>query len=316
MNALSSVPALYCPFPSIVVDQAMLESSSSRLANWLERFPLCSNAQTVARYLASSGPELCALTTPYPMHAEAFQTYVDFIVWFFVLDDTFCDELAPGESNSYLTVLPHLASLFDEPVGSASMDNAFVAALADIRGRLLEFGSRREVARFGATLREFLLCLVWELQVRASGQLPGYLTYRSLRRRTAGTLPCLFLSSLVSGADPDDTELAHPDVAAMTSLAVDHVGLSNDLFSAAKEAAVEETPLQLPLVLMREHDCGLDHAVQKSSQICDDIVQEFLRHRQSVERDASPALLGYFDVLQGWMRGNIDWSLSCGRYNM
>lgn len=287
----------------------------SRQAEWISRYPIFCDESTAARYLRAGAPELACAVTPGAADIERFSLTTDFITWLFALDDVFCDESATGDPQAYLDVLPFLLAVFDETKAPAPAEHAFVAALDDIRRRMLRLASVRQVALFGALLREFMLCLVWELQVRASARLPGYFSYRNMRRRTGGTLPCIVLTAMASGADPDPEELLRPEVAAMTELCSDHVVLANDLFSGAKEAQLETMPLRLPLVLMHERGIEADQAERLSVGICDAVMREFLERQARAEVGASAQLRGYFEVLRGWMRGNIDWSSFCGRYN-
>ncbi|MGW2555067.1 terpene synthase family protein [Streptomyces sp. NPDC001635] len=309
MSAVT-VPELWCPIPFTEPQADHLLLARGQLASWLESFPLGE------RYLQAGGVELAAFTTPGPADVEALVLTAQFHTWLFATDDTYCDEARDGDPGPYLALLPKLLAVLDPPFVPAVSDEPFVAALVNLRDRVIGYASARRVRRFADTMREALLSLAWELPVRA-GMVPlDSGTYRALRRRNGAVLPCIELSGLISAVDPEDLLLDDIGVRKATALAVDHIGIANDLWSYAKEtASPERVPTLLPHVLMTERGVGLTEAVAATGALCDELMSEFEAACHVIEEAHLPGAIGYMNVLRAWVRGNLEWSARCRRYH-
>ena len=315
MTTVFSPSELYCPLSSPVVDENMARKLEAHGRNWLLRhFPRY--IEEKPRYLAMGAPGLACFTTPRPIDVPRLAIAADFYAWLFLLDDLVCDEAHPAAASAYLGMLPDLLAVFEHPPEPGQPANPFVAALTDLRERIRACASWRQEARYAAALREYLLSILWEQALRSRSQQPSLDAYRSLRRRSGAMLPAIILTCIASGADPGDDELALPEVATLTSLCVDYTAFSNDLISHAKEFTQEDMPLGLPWVLMKQESIALESAMKRSVRVCDDIVRRFIEVRRNVQPQASTALQRYIDVLAAWMRGHLDWSVHCGRYQV
>ena len=305
-----AIPDLYCPFPFTPPDPGHLESARTELALWLDRFPIGE------RYLRAGGVELAAYTTPGPADPSLLSLTAQFHTWLFATDDTYCDEARQNAPAAYLTLLPQLLTVLDPPFPPVISTHPFVAALVDLRDRLLHSAAPRQVLRFADGMREALLSLAWELPVRAGAAPLDVDAYRSLRRRNGAVGPCIELSALISGIGPSAEELGDPRVQELTALAIDHIGIANDLWSYTKET-VEPGPVPtlLPHVLMAERGISLPEAVAATARLCDDLITAFETGADRIEPTAQPQVARHLDVLRAWIRGNLEWSAHCRRYH-
>ncbi|MFD9010384.1 hypothetical protein [Streptomyces sp. NPDC059552] len=306
-----AIPDLYCPFPFTAPDPGHLDSARKELALWLERFPLGE------RYLRAGGVELAAYTTPGPADPTLISLTAQFDTWLFATDDTYCDEARHDVPGAYLLLLPQLLAVLDPPFTPASSAHPFVAALIDLRDRLILSADPHRVRRFAQALREALLSLTWELPIRAGAAPLDTAAYRSLRRLNGAVSPCLELSALISGVTPSADDLALPVLEELTALAIDHIGVANDLWSYDKE--VQEPgaiPTLLPHVLMAERAISLPEAVTATASLCDDLIRAFETKAATIEPTAPVQIRRYLDVLRAWVRGNLEWSARCRRYHL
>ncbi|TVZ75848.1 hypothetical protein FB157_1499 [Streptomyces sp. BK340] len=108
-------------------------------------------------------------------------------------------------------------------------------------------------------------------------------------------------------------ELALPVLEELTALAIDHIGVANDLWSYHKE--IQEPgaiPTLLPHVLMVERDISLPEAVTATANLCDDLIRAFENKAGTIEPTApvqvqvQVQVLRYLDVLRAWVRGNLE----------
>ncbi|MFB6537597.1 hypothetical protein ACIQCG_41250 [Streptomyces noursei] len=305
-----STPDLQCPFPFTPPDPGHLDFTRTELTQWLDRFPLGD------RYLRAGGVELAAYTTPGPSDISLLALTAQFHTWLFATDDTYCDEAHHKTPRAYLKLLPQLLEVLTPPFAPATCDHPFVAALTDLRDRLVLSVAPDRARRFASLLREALLSLTWELPIRAGIVPLDTAGYRSLRRLNGAVGPCLELSGLISGVSPRADELALPAVERLTTLAIDHIGIANDLWSYTKETQVSgQVPTLLPHVLMNEHGIDLEAAVTATAQLCNELIAEFEAGCHRVRPSASPQVLRYLDVLRAWIRGNLQWSATCRRYD-
>ncbi|WP_405901878.1 hypothetical protein OG696_00480 [Streptomyces sp. NBC_00656] len=305
-----TVPELFCPFPFTPPNPEHLEFARTELARWLDRFPL------ERRYLHAGGVELAAYTTPGPADPHLIALTAQFHTWLFATDDTYCDEARDPSGRAYLELLPRLLTVLDPPFNPAASPDPFIAGLADIRDRLLSSAPPRQVRRFADSMREALLSLAWELPVRAKSASLDLVGYRVLRRRNGAVFPCIELSALISDVHPEDHHLDHPAVRELIALAVDHIGIANDLWSYTKETRpTADIPTLMPHILIAEQGKTLNQAVAATADLCDELIATFEATARELEPTAPLQSLRYIEVLRAWIRGNLEWSRNCRRYN-
>jgi 5-epi-alpha-selinene synthase len=71
------------------------------------------------------------------------------------------------------------------------------------------------------------------------------------------------------------------------------------------------------IVLQRQNQWSLDHAIAEVASRHDGEVRKFLKLEQELPTFGGPydgILRRYVSMLRCWMRGNLDWSRECVRY--
>jgi 5-epi-alpha-selinene synthase len=95
------------------------------------------------------------------------------------------------------------------------------------------------------------------------------------------------------------------------------VCFANDLFSFTKEVRDGEA-MNLVSILQHEYDLTLQEAIDRAAAIHDAEVRAFENIEAQIQAcglTVNANLWQYIDGLRAWMRGNLDWSMTSGRYN-
>ncbi|RMI44920.1 hypothetical protein EBO15_11640 [Actinomadura harenae] len=241
------------------------------------------------------------------------QLHADWQMWLFAFDDVRSEESEAGMHPGLMArTLASYLRILQDPTTQVPEDDAFTAALRDLRHRLEAVASQAQVDRFVTSVLGYWFAQVWEAANRADAAWPTVEEYAAMRVHTGAVPTCLALIDVVGGFELDAAELARHDVKALTTKAVNVVCWANDIHSYEKEAARSNHPVNLPALLHRRDGGGIQEAIDLAARMHDDEVTAYrdLRHRTA----AGKKLERYLDGLQSWMRGNLTWSLSTGRY--
>ncbi|MGZ3459908.1 MAG: terpene synthase family protein, partial [Archangium sp.] len=112
----------------------------------------------------------------------------------------------------------------------------------------------------------------------------------------------------------------HPTIKRLNVMTNHVITIFNDLISLEKEMRVGDVH-NLVLILQNEKKCSLEEAMQLTARMHDDEVRAFVElagQLPSTWNDPEvkvAEVLPYIDVLQCWMRSNMDWSLFSERYH-
>jgi hypothetical protein len=246
---------------------------------------------------------------------QSLQLLADWTTWLFVLDDR-CDERSAGKDPAALRAnnARTLDILRGTPV--RPQDGPLAHALIDLRRRMLERGSAEWLARFIVSVAQALDASVWEATNRAHRIVPDLISYLEWRPATGGMLTYVELSEITDGIDLPIAIRYHALVQRLTRMAINVVCWANDVLSLQKELKQGDVH-NLVLVLQRQQGLTLQEALERVAALHDVEVRAFMDVELSLPSfdPASDSALGrYIDLLRSWMRGNLDWSYTSGRY--
>ncbi|GLF92672.1 terpene synthase family protein [Streptomyces yaizuensis] len=305
------IPALYCPFPDHVhPDAAEIDRAS---LHWLDTHGLLADPAVRARFGRSGIGWQASRTTP---HADTalVQLHADWQMWLFAFDDVRSEEggeeARPGPMARSLATFLRVLQDPGTPVGE---EDPFTAALRDLRWRLTAVAGRVQVDRFVTSVLGYWFAQVWEAVNRADEVWPTVEEYTAMRVHTGAVPTCLALIDVIGRFELPATELARPDVRELTARAVNVVCWANDIHSYEKEAARSRHPVNLPTLLHRRDRGTVQEAIDLAAGMHDAEVVAYRDLRPRVP--AGPELERYLAGLESWMRGNLTWSLSTGRYH-
>jgi hypothetical protein len=234
--------------------------------------------------------------------ATTLRLAADFIAALFVLDDLMDTALDPAcrdEAQARLAVeqVRRAAHTGRGPDGPRRGVTAVAAAMADLTRRLAA-----GEAPLGPYLREvdvYLNGVIEETRRRSAG-FRSVADYAEVRVAFSAVYACVELGLAARGAVSPPRPLAR-----LANLSVSWV---NDVYSWPKERALGERS-NLVAVLMDTAGMTEDAAFHRACRLCDGVVRAYRQARAPLAD--TPAL----GLLEGWMRGNLDWhAVGTARY--
>jgi Terpene synthase family 2, C-terminal metal binding len=310
MNSALEIPPLYCPFPDHVHPEA--DEIDRKSLRWLDGFGLIADPAVRARFGRSKIGWLASRTTPHA-DAELVQLLSDWQMWLFAFDDVRSEESEAGAHPGLMArSLVSYLRILQEPDTQVREEDPFTAALRDLPRRLGLVASQVQVDRFVTSVLGYWFAQVWEATNRADAVWPTVEEYTAMRVHTGAVPTCLALIDVVGRFELPAAELARHDVKALTTKAINVVCWANDIHSYEKEIARSNHPVNLPTLLHCRDGGTIQEAIDLAARMHDDEVAAYCDLRRRIA--AGPKLERYLDGLQSWMRGNLTWSLSTGRY--
>jgi hypothetical protein len=310
-----ALPPLWCPIPS-ATHSAWQELDARALA-WADRFGLVTAPVQRQRLAQAMAGDLAGRIMPRSNAGPALQVATDYLMWLFVFDDAYCDEGAySNRPNELMRLALQLARVVEIPLCNPTegWQPSVVEALADIRRRLGDVASPVQIARWGAAVRAYLMCQVWEALNRANHVIPSLDQYAASRIDSGSLRATILLQDVGNGFEVPHEQISHPHVQALIEMTCTIVGWDNDFFSYAKESRRSGDWHNLVAILAHERDCSVDEALVQAVALRDRVMAAYLALRDQVLNSAGPHLARLIAGLDAWNRGNIDWSARSGRY--
>ena len=171
--------------------------------------------------------------------------------------------------------------------------------------------------RFMAEVRRFLSGCVSEIASRAQQSVFDYETYLRVRRDSVGMGMYFVLGEYGLGIDLTDRLAASRPLRDLIDLALEHIMLTNDLFSFRAEAAMNDY-VNAVAVLCLSEGLPLQSAVDRVFMTIEQKRSAFLQLRTDIENSdlgTDPDVRAYLDAVWHMMAGNLQWSYLTSRYN-
>jgi germacradienol/geosmin synthase len=250
----------------------------------------------------------------------------DWHVWGFYLDDQFVELYGEGadsaEARRFLDRLTALMPVFTPSV--VIPENALERGLADLWPRTAFVKSPDWRRRFSGHIRQMAESAVQEMSNVATEHIPNPIAYAAMRRETGGMdfSACLVEHSrgveVPSGLDRTRAIRVLKDTFADSDL------WRNDIVSFEKEMAENQTNNGV-LVIQQLLGSDLQEAVYRVNGLVTSRLRQF-EHTSAVELPAlfdrlnldpitRQSILIYVEGLRDWMAGDLQWTLTTGRYN-
>lgn len=306
-------PSLYCPFQSKI--HAQTEAIRQRLLFWVQQYELFS-PEVRLRFPADQYAELVARVFPTAL-PESLDLLIDWNVWLFARDDLLVETgigRTPARLNTFNERL--LEILYGDRC--AAHDISLVQALDDFCQRLRRVASPGCLDRFIQAVEDYFAASVWEATQYVQGCMPDLYTYYIMRPFAGAVYTDFAFIEISNGFELPANMHQHVLIQRIKQFANTACSFANDIFSLSKETEDGES-MNLVLVLQHQYGLTLQEAINRAAIIHDEQVQAFETLAEQlplcgIQMDVP--LQQYLDGLRAWMRGNIDWSLTCGRYNV
>lgn len=302
-----SVPPLYSPFePAIHPAHATI---NRRTGEWAQRFGI--GSAELRRALVSHDIGTFAARILPGADERKVQIIGDFVLWLFGVDDGYCEQGRPGELAGELSRLLHAAQ---DPAGAGQGPDPLTEGLRDLRRRLAESASPSQLCRWVDSLREYCLAVVWESHLRSTEAVPCLADYTLMRLHTGAVLVIPPMLEICQGIELDANERDAPQVRAVVEMAGFVIAWDNDILSFHKESRDPQHWLNAVRVLQHERRVPVREALRLCVAHRDRVTSLYLRRRQALAANGSPALRTYLDALDSYVRAAQDWQITSSRY--
>ena len=310
-----SLPRLYCPYPSGMHPDA--ECIEQMTLEWMRRHG----------YIESAAEEDSARQARFgiraaPVHptgrTSAIQLASDLTVWLFLTDDVYVEK--PGASNTLSITTDHLIpcmGVLRDPENLPPYASPSLLALQDISRRLRSVATHEQVERLIGGMIEFFLAGCCEAASFSRRTMPSMAEYIPVRDAiNCLRSVCFVFIEIVGGYELRGSTWCRPDLQAIVNKATRIVSNHHDLLSGLRELA-HEVPMNLPAVIAREQGVSVAEAFMRVRELAIADMRRFVEMSDrllAIETD--PAVARYVEGLAAWIRGNLDWSLTTGRYKV
>lgn len=298
--------------------------AESHARGWVRAFDLVRSDRAKERFDKTAAGELAARVYASAVSPLKLAAAADWIAWLFFLDDQLDEGHVgrdPAVANAFLQ--PLAESLCEKLANWSPVGSPLLAALSDIRCRVLPTMPMAWQGRFTRHVADYFNGCEWEAANRAHGRVPGLDEFPS-RRRTAGAIwPSLDLLEFVTDASLPDRVYGDRLFAEMREAAADVVCWTDDVLTLDKERACGDVH-NLVIVLEHATGCTTTVAMMRAAHQIDSRLADFTMCEGRLEEmfgriradDAvQVAAEKYVTGLRNWMRGHLDWGLHTIRYH-
>jgi len=174
--------------------------------------------------------------------------------------------------------------------------------------------------RFVYLYQQYIEAMDWEVEHRVNNTFPTVESYKYMRRFTGALYPSYLLNEFAIEKDLPIEIREHEAIKRLEVLTADMICWANDIFSLKNELQFGEIYNIVILTYLNEKLPTLQEALDKAIQLHNTHEIEINNIMDNLpdfgsEKNNSTAH-EYIDCLLKWVRGNYEWSLRCGRYNV
>lgn len=316
------LPSLSLPFPARL--NAHHDRVNETCRAWFVAMGFENPQHMLCEYASTRSCDLVARGFPGIGPAE-LENVTLLTFWMFLLDDG----LDQGTSSlPHVAARQHLDRIFALISGStrvAPAQTALERSGVILMSRMLDDMTPTGRTRF---LDEIRLLFDWvshEVEVRSQfpSRVPDLASIIRQRRVTSAAMVIFRAGEYANHAELPEAFHRSLLFEALQDSATDVIAMVNDLFSYEKEKQHLETQ---NYVVVCQHLLGgnLDEAVAFFVRLLDTRVRSFEQARerlpqlireQAFSSGERQAIELFVDMLENWMRGNLDWSVQVPRYN-
>lgn len=295
-----------CPFPYRLHPQA--ELIEARHEDWAAR-------RGYAHYRDMRFALLAAACYP-TADVEVVQLAAATVLWIFADDDYFDEPADPGDRWSRAREALRMARAVQDRARPLPAEAASTTVLlSEVAGMVAAVASPAQYERFAVGVVELLLGEVAG-ETAPDAAVLGWQDYRLLRHYTTALMPCAVLVDVgarhVGGGGLTDEEWRA--FTPQARRAMELVALTNDVYSAPKEAAREVHPLNLPAVLAAEQGSPLARGIELAGQVVAGLYVDYQRGHQRLAGTASMVGRAYLTGLTDFVAGHQYWLDLTPRY--
>jgi Terpene synthase family 2, C-terminal metal binding len=304
-----TLPALYCPFESLINPYA--EIVHQHTVAWVWHFGLVTDRADYKRFCAIKIGYLAARTHPL-VWQEGLQIVADWCAWLFILDDM-CDGTSLGKHDQRLDAI-HIRFL-EILTGAHTIhqDSPLTHALFDLRQRTHRIAPDTCWIRFNHRIEECFAGCRWEVANRMRANPPDISTYLEKRPYIGGLYAYIELMAMVARIELPYIILESGNIWKLTIFANKSVCWANDLFSFTQEHSYGDMH-NLVILLQHSYHISLQEAVNHVATLYNSEVSTFIDTVSMLQPDRE--LHRYISILRSLMVGYLDWGSQSSRYQL
>jgi hypothetical protein len=302
---------LWCPHPNEINPHC--DAVVSHTWEWLLASDMLPQEDKRRRLERARVGELAARTNP-RVPDQMLALLSDWYMWLFAFDDGYCDDAELGcHPGPLVLTTSRLTRCLDADWTESGSPDPPASALRRLWKRVAAGSSAAQLARWEATVREYLAAQVWEAANREVDAVPPLEEYQVMRRHAGATYTCLALIEVAGGYEIPAPLASSLEVRRFNDVAADLVSWDNDLYSYDKEKLADGARHNLVGVLQHHHRCSLPEAFSYAKSMHDTEMRRFGDMGTALAAD-SPELRPYIDAVGLWLRGHIAWSSRSSRF--
>ncbi len=311
-----TLPKIYCPFPSSI--NPYVEEAHEHTIAWAKHFCLVQKDAAMRRFLASRFSWLTARAYP-SVGKEELKLLNDWLTWLFLFDDQFDEGLIIGQPSYIQTLLDGYSAIFTNP-DAIVLQSPAAQALTDLVQRTFSQMPSVWQMRFAKHFKAYFDTYIWSVNNCTLATVPNLSDYIEKRRDSGSVYPAIDLIDLAEHVALPLSLMESPEFQRLMRITNDVVCWSNDIISLEKEIARGDVN-NLVLVVQHAENLPLQEAVDKVGTMVSSAVRLFEQTERALQNtlqnripELERDMQKYLNVLKAWMRGNLDWAVSTGRY--
>ncbi|KNB54093.1 hypothetical protein AC230_06075 [Streptomyces caatingaensis] len=284
---------------------------------WMRRFGYVTTPDEEAAAREAGFGELGALTYPHGS-LEGAALAAQLMVWLFLQDDRFSERApARGRMEDLADHILWSQRVLHGGAGVPPVPEPYLAALVDLRTRIARMAAHNEqVERFTDGFNRYLGAAAAEAIYRSRGLAPDLEQYLRLRESTILMRGmCFVVIELADDCYLPGPVWARRDVRRCEQAAARAIAFTHDVLSGLRELHWPGHT-NLITVLARRFRCPLHEAVARAVGMCERQTALFQRLSAPLAAEGDARLARYVRGMGAWIRGNLDWSMTCGRYHV
>lgn len=301
------LPAIELPWASSLHPD--VQDMHVLLGDWCERHELFRDDAERNRYAGYRFAWLAARCFP-RADRQLAQWTADFLLWFFLFDDTTADRVETAEQATIMVA--RLAAVLDvvdlDQLGEKPVHAE--AAWMDLCARLRSLmPTDEQYQRWANAMRMWFLSLAMQVFDQINTSRPDPRSYMSYRRYSGGLKPPFAIVDVANAGPITPDEYHQPKARLLDMYAHNVVAWANDVLSSPAEVREPATRSLVIVVKDAEPRRSWQEVVNLAADRTNAEIAKFAELAEVVRRTASPQLCGWIDGLQDWMTGTVNWSL-------
>jgi hypothetical protein len=310
----SSRHRIVLPYPSRLSPDS--EASRAHALEWITKQAMLTDPDALRAYDQALFHILAARAYP-NARGSNLDLANKWQAWFFIFDDLFDGPLG-RETQVVDAIVEEYVSVLQPTLPRHQLTSPLISAFIDMWEESNLGMSETWKARCTQHTRDHLLSYKREALGRLHGVSGDLESYLDIRHESIGVPTSLDLAERLDGYELSQVLHDSEPMSSMRLLCAEVIVVTNDIFSAAKEAASAQMQ-NLVLLRMRDGNCGHAAAEEWAEGLLAERVRAFAqaerRMRQGVQTETEWSNVDrYISAMKSWMQANLDWSYETPRY--